>query len=39
MLSLSQVSAGALSGAVSEFLFSTTLIAIFGIVTLPLVAR
>jgi hypothetical protein len=39
MLSLSQVSAGALVGAVSEFLFFTALIAVFGgIITVPVVA-
>jgi hypothetical protein len=39
MFSLSQVSAGALVGAVSEFVFITAVIALFGgIVTLPITA-
>ena len=39
MVSLSQFSAGALVGAVSEFIFITAVIALFGgIITLPIAA-
>lgn len=39
MFSLSQVSAGELAGALSEFVFLTALIAVFGgIITLPVIA-